>query len=251
MFDWIKRLLHKKPLIKNAAENQYLIEKYKDFDKIIATNFSMKDSTGKDILLDGIVVPLKIDNRQQCSMTDDQGNTSQCAAYSICNIIEALIWKKTGKLVNLNPEQVYAKAKQLDKEVSTDGTYLECAIKAAIDLSGFGKQSKDIKIGFVYNRHDDQTVFCIKRLLHKYSFLHMGFLIDDAWYCASNDKYIINRGNIEQGAHAIVACGYDLDYLYIQNSWSKRWGSLGFAMIPWNIVKDKFLYCCYIENFNI
>ena len=71
MFNRKKRLLHKKPLIKNAAENQYLIEKYKDFDKIIATNFSMKDSTGKDILLDGIVVPLKIDNRQQCSMTDD------------------------------------------------------------------------------------------------------------------------------------------------------------------------------------
>ena len=141
--------------------------------------------------IDGIVTPLKIDNRQQCTMTNDQGSTPHCAAYSICNIIESLAWKKTGKLIELNAEQVYAKAKQIDKDVSSDGTYLECAIKAAMQLGGFGQQSSKIAIGFLYNHRDDCTVQCLKRLVHKHSFVHAGFVIDDGWYRADNSHYVI------------------------------------------------------------
>lgn len=116
---------------------------------------------------------MKIDNRQLCAPADDQGSTSACAAYSICNLCEALIWKKTGKLVNLNAEQVYAKAKQIEGNLSTDGTYLECAIKAAFELGGFGDSK--IKIGFVCNEGNDATIETIKFMLHKFDFLHIGF----------------------------------------------------------------------------
>lgn len=64
----------------------------------------MKDSSGKMINIDGIVNPRKIDNRQQCSVTDDQSVNPHCAGFSICNLCEALIWKKTGKLINLNAD---------------------------------------------------------------------------------------------------------------------------------------------------
>ena len=101
MIDFLKRIFKKEDAVplKSSALNKYYIEKYKDFDKIIAEKYKVADISGKDIIIDGIVAPLKIDNRQQCSVTDSQGDTPHCAGYSICNIIEAMIWKKTGKLI--------------------------------------------------------------------------------------------------------------------------------------------------------
>ena len=174
MISWIKKLFCKKEQIfKGAAESIYYIEKYKDFDKIIKTYYQVKDVNGKFINVDGVVNPLKIDNRQQSSVTDNQGQTPHCAAYSICNLCEALIWKKTGKLVNLNADQVYARAKQIDGDMGTDGTYLEAAIRAAFELGGFN--GADIKIKSVYNDGTDRTIELIKFLIHKYDFLHVGF----------------------------------------------------------------------------
>lgn len=252
MIDWLKKIFKDKKAIplKGASENKYYIEKYKDFDKIIATLYKAKDSSGKEIVIDGIVTPLKVDNRRLCSVPNDQGSKPHCAAYSICNIVEALIWKKTGHLIELDADQVYAKAKQLDKNINEDGTYLEYAIKAAIDLGGFGKQSKDIKIGFLYNSKTDATMTQLKRLLHKYDFLHAGFLIDNGWYNATNRDYAIHKGNTSLGGHAVIICGYDQDGVYIQNSWSQAWGSHGFAVLPWNLAKEQLLYCCYVENFH-
>lgn len=106
-------------------------------------------------------------------MTDSQGNTPHCAGYSICNLCEALIWKKTGKLINLNADQVYAKAKEIDGDLNSDGTYLEAAIKAALKLGGF--DGSNIKIGVIYNDGTDETVEMMKFLIHKYDFLHCGF----------------------------------------------------------------------------
>ena len=73
MLDWIRKMLGKKEntVLKGAAETKYYIEKYKDFDKIIKTYYQVKDVNGKLVNIDGIVNPLKIDNRQQCSVTDN------------------------------------------------------------------------------------------------------------------------------------------------------------------------------------
>ena len=71
----------------------------------------MINSNGNLVDITKIVNPLKIDNRQQWSVIDNQGSTSECACYSVCGICEALIWKRTGKLIDLNADQVYALAK--------------------------------------------------------------------------------------------------------------------------------------------
>lgn len=39
MVNWIKKMFDKQETLKGAAENKYFIEKYKDFDKIIATKY--------------------------------------------------------------------------------------------------------------------------------------------------------------------------------------------------------------------
>ena len=254
MIDWIKKLFEKeeKQTFKSAESNKYYIEKYKDFDKIIKTYYQTKDNTGKIIDIDGRITPLKIDNRQMCSVTDDQGSTSMCAAYSICNICEAILWKKTGKLINLNAEQVYARAKQLDGEPKQDGTYLEYACKAAFELGGLGKYATDIKLDFIHNAYSENDLkYVMQRYIHQYDFLHAGFSIDDGWYNATNDNYIIKKGNTQCGGHAVLLCGYDSIGVYIQNSWGKAWGSKGFAILPWNLVKQQLIYCCFISNINV
>ena len=161
--------------------NADYIEKYKDQDEIIRTYFQTRDRYGQLKNVDGIVSPLKVDNRQLASPTDQQGETPHCAGYSICSIVEAINWKRTGKIHNLNADQVYAKAKLLDGDKNSEGTFLEYAIQAALQLGGF-KNPQDIKIGFLYNDGSDGTVDAFKYLIHKYDFLHCGFSISTGWY---------------------------------------------------------------------
>lgn len=251
---WFSNSKNQKQFVVGAQptpSNKYYMDKYNDFDKIIATKYQQKDATGKLVDVDGVVSPIKIDNRQLCSVTDQQGSTPHCAGYSICNIAEALIWKKTGKLINLNADQVYAKAKQLDKQADSNGTYLEYAIKAAVELGGFGSQSNSINVSFLYNNNETSLEQKIKRLVHKHDFVHAGFAIDDGWYKATDEDCIIKKGSQQLGGHAVLICGYDSTGVYIQNSWGKSWGSKGFAILPWSLVKQQLIYCCVIENFNI
>lgn len=65
MFDFLKKFLVKDNSNQDykSGTNQYYIEKYKDFDSIIKTYYQAKDHNGKVINIDGIVAPLKIDNR--------------------------------------------------------------------------------------------------------------------------------------------------------------------------------------------
>lgn len=247
MLNWLKKLIrNKSEIVGSAATNKYYIDKYKDFDTIIKTYYQTKDTNGKLINIDGIVNPLKIDNRQQFTVIDNQGSTCHCAGYSICNLCESLIWKKTGKLINLNADQVYAKAKEIDGDINSDGTYLEAAIKAAFQLGGF--DGANIKIGTIYNDGTDKTVEMIKFLIHKYDFLHAGFQISEGWYTASESDYFIRDRGANLGGHAVCLVGYSKDGAYIANSWSSNWGSKGFAILPWSIFKKQFMYACYLQG---
>ena len=147
--------------------NQTYIEKYKDQDEIIRTYFQVRDRYGRLENVDGIVSPLKGDNRQLASPTDQQGETPHCAAYSICNIVEAINWKRTGKICNLDADQVYAKAKLLDGDPDGEGTFLEYAIQAALNLGGFQNPGR-IKVGFMYNDGKEGVGEAFKYLIHKY-----------------------------------------------------------------------------------
>lgn len=194
--------------------NERLIEKYRDFDRIIKTYYQTRDKAGRRLDVDGVVNPHRLDFRQQCSVTDDQGSTSECAAYSICNLCEALIWKRTGKLVNLNPDQVYARAKLIDGMKNQDGTYLEYAIQSAFRLGGFENVDK-LKIGFLYAGEKETTIEKFKFLIHKYELLHAGFNISNGWYQCSQDDPVIKPGNTPCGGHAVLAVGYDPQGVYI------------------------------------
>jgi hypothetical protein len=73
MLDFFKKLLFKDIANQDykPGSNKYFIEKYKEFDEVIKTYYQAKDHNGKVINIDGLVVPLKIDNRQMFSVIDN------------------------------------------------------------------------------------------------------------------------------------------------------------------------------------
>ena len=150
----------------------------------------------------------------------------------------------------MNADQVYAKAKTLDGSPDENGTFLEYAYKAAIELGGLGKYASNIKLGFIYNAYSqDDLKQVIKRYLHKYDFLEAGFMITDGWYNAGpSTKYKVYHGRYEYGGHAVVIVGADEECAYIANSWGSSWCAKGFCMLPWDVFKKEFMYACYLQN---
>lgn len=227
--------------------NKDFINIYKSEEKIISDWYKLKDKNGNIINLDGIISPLKIDNRQLMSPTDNQTITPHCAAYSAATLAESIYWKKTGKLKQFDSHQIYAIAKILDGDIDSDGTYLECALNAAIQLCAF-ENSKNIKIGLFTNKKNKDTINETKHLIHKYNFLQAGFLINEGWYDVTKDSYYINNRGCSLGGHAVNLVGYDEEGVYILNQWGKEWGANGYAIMKWDIYLQQLMYGAFISN---
>ena len=222
-------------------KNQDYIDKYKLDNVIIINEFS--DKYGKPI--EGIVSPLKIDNRQIFSPIDFQKDSPHCAGFAAANICESIIWKNTGKIVQLDAHQIYAKSKEIDGNVNSEGTYPECSLQAAINLKVFGNKCYSIKM--LGNEKNDKTIASIKHLIHLYDFLLGGFIIRTNWYDCTNSKNVIRKTNDKiLGGHAVCIVGYNKTGIIIANSWSPKWGSKGFAIVSWEAFLKDFMYCAYL-----
>lgn len=225
--------------------NLELIERYKN-DRVLDRQFYEIDGKdGSKVVLDGIVNPLKIDNRQLVSPMDDQGNVPGCAGWSACTLMESEYWKQTGKLVQLDAKHVYAKAKTLDGQPSEDGTYLECSLSAALELCGndfIGKRK--VK---TFHRQGNDTIEMVKFLIHKYDFVQVGFNIDEGWYRCTNQDYVLRKYGRSYGGHAVLMVGFDTQGFYICNQWGTGWGAKGFAIIPYDLFLEEFMYGAYLE----
>lgn len=227
-----------------SSVNEELVRKYKNDSVIIKTYYT--DSKG--IVIDGIVNPLKIDNKHLMAPTDNQENYPACAGYSACTLIESMYWKMTGKLIQLDSKQVYARAKQLDGQIDMDGTYLETALRAALELCDFDFL-RNASIETFANGRNQDTIEKTKFLIHKYDFLQVGFLIDDAWnHCTSQD-YVLKSYGPTLGGHAVNIVGYDQRGAYVMNQWGK-WGAKGFAIIPWDLYLKELMYGAYLSGIN-
>ena len=226
--------------------NQELINKYKNDKLIIKTFYQAKDRNGMLVNVDGIVNPLKIDNRQLMAPTDNQLNVPACAGFSACTLIETLYWKMTGKLIQLDSKQVYAKAKTIDGSPDEEGTYLEYSLQAALSLSEFDFL-KNAKVELFYNDKTNNTIELTKFLLHKYDFLQVGFIIDDAWYNCTSKNYILKKGSRNLGGHAVNLAGYDQNGVYVLNQWGTNWGTKGYAIMPWDLYLAELMYGAFIK----
>lgn len=103
---------------------------------------------------------------------------------------------------------MYARAKTLDGSPKEEGTYLEYALQAALQLCDFSFLA-GARVETFGNENDASTVELTKFLLHKHDFLQAGFLIDEGWYDVTSKNYMVQSRGASLGGHAVNLCGYD------------------------------------------
>ena len=74
--------------------NTSMVEKYRIDDTILESYFK----NSKNQCVKGMTFPLRIDNRQYCSPTDYQGQKPSCCGYSTAQILESIMWMRTGMI---------------------------------------------------------------------------------------------------------------------------------------------------------
>jgi hypothetical protein len=180
------------------------------------------------------IAPRKIDCRDLCIETSHQYNSPHCAGFATAGFIEVRNWK-----INHYPEQIdghliYNEAKKFDN-MPGDGTTLECAAKAAINLNLISGKIKYI----------DCNIQNMMFAIHTNSVFIGGFAITDEWNrvdLKTGEISNFENGATALGGHAVLVCGYDQRGIYIQNSWGYAWGLYGYALIPWPLVSKQFMY---------
>ena len=224
-----------------TTENKAVIAKYKH-DNILREDY-FKNSSKVNVPITG-TFPLKIDNRQLCTPTEYQGDKPYCVGYSAAQLLEAMLWKYTGKLVNMDAAQIYAKAKEKDGKISVGGTFVDLGLTCAVNIC----PEKIIKNWFMVRTSRERDPRVLKRILHMNDLCMAGFNITEGWYeVNASNGYTIQQKIPKIGGHAVLVCGYDENGVYIQNHWGRDWGAKGFAILPWKLYEAEFMQLCWLE----
>lgn len=174
--------------------------------------------------------PAYIDGRPYQLPSDDQGRTSQCAAFAMAGIIESVNWWQTGKRVTVDPVPIYAEAKRIDGEPGQDnGTTLDSIVTAAQNLSLLNiRRVFDIENGYE-----------LRYALHKFPLVLGGFRITKGWNDVDG-KGVIRPSNERIGGHAVDINYYDQLGVGILNSWGTDWARNGMAFLRWDDFSQQF-----------
>ena len=193
-------------------------------------------------------VPKAVDNRQYCTAIEDQGAKPWCAAYSAAAFAENVLWRKTGRIREVEPQDIYAYAKQHDGDPTGDGTTLDVVLDALCVQGLFDAQTCKVKMVGRGWRGTDATD--VKAAIHRFGCILGGFNITEEWYELAKKGVTTVTGKpcATLGGHAVLIVGYDKSGVWCENSWGKDWGDCGFGYISWKAFRDQFMYACVLTN---
>ena len=195
-----------------------------------------------------IDVPLAVDNRAYCTAIEDQGANPWCAAYTAAAFAENVLWRRTGRIRQVEVEPIYTWAKAHDG-FRDDGTTLECALGGLLATAKDVFDGKLCKVrtvgsGLLYPDVDD-----VMAAVHRFGCFLAGFAITDEWYEQRGGHYVISGGRGQSlGGHAVLVCGYDEKGVWIENSWGADWGQRGFAKLTWEAFRKQFFAGAVLTN---
>jgi len=178
--------------------------------------------------------PATIDHRDYCTPTENQGQTSMCAAYTAAGFAEATLWKRNHYPVQIDPSPVFKWAQENDGLDGSYGTTLNAAAQALVALNIL-PNGKGRAIGKDPNE--------LKFAIHKGDVCFGGFMVTDEWSKTGKDGVIPTLPQWKSGGgHAVLMCGYNRDGVWFQNSWGVNWGLYGFGFMTWKMFSEKWLY---------
>ena len=179
--------------------NKEMISKYKVDNTILESYF--KNEKNQDVT--GMTFPLRIDNRQYCSPTDYQSDKPSCCGYSAAQILESLNWMKTGKVVQFDADQIYAKAKETDGQIGRGGTFPDLAMMKGLELFPDGNKNYVVKS----SKSDDINE--LKRAIHQNMFVSVNMMVTKDIYNIDGKNFVYMGDDKVAGGHSLVCCGYD------------------------------------------
>lgn len=183
------------------------------------------------------VVPAQIDLRSQLLPSSNQGQTPKCAAYSMAGWLEFYNWKYKGIAEQIDPDPIYARAKQVDGEPNVEGTTLEAVLQAAQDLNLIS----NVDTGSIR----EIKASGVQQALHRYGAVLGAFDIDEGWLTAMPNGWIAEAGS-PLGGHAVLLCGYSAvdnpPWYALQNSWGDQQGWRGFNRVTDQLFRRQFVY---------
>lgn len=189
----------------------------------------------------GFMAPSRVDMRDFCTPTEDQGATPWCAAYAAVQWAENILWRVEDAPREIAAKWVYEWAKQHDGHPNEDGTSLTDVLEA-LRGSVFDRDKCKVKVVRA-NR------LSVRYALHKFGCVLGSFNLDSSWWTATKQSPIIDgEGEQNLGYHAVLLCGYDKQGVWLQNSWGKDWGEYGFAKIVWPAFDKQFSYGAVLSN---
>jgi len=184
------------------------------------------------------ISPYRIDSRDMCLSSSNQFDTPHCAGHSMAGYIEYYNWKTIHYPAQVDGDAIYAEAKRIDGN-NSPGTYLTSAAQASINLKMISGKPQIVDYPLINQYQMDNAtkrITAIKFALHQYGVALAGFRITDEWdWVDKKTGMIRDLGNkaINKGGHAVLLCGYDMEGVYLQNSWGCFWGHYGFAILSW------------------
>jgi len=187
-------------------------------------------------------VPEFVDNRSYCTEVEDQGTKPWCAAYTAAAFAENVLWRRDGRIKQIEPEPIYKWAKAHDGNPTGDGTSLDVVLNALLAKGVFAAPCKVKLVG----RDED----VVKATIHRFGCFLGGFAITREWYDLSGGKTVKVVGKTADGlgGHAVMVCGYDKGGVWVENSWGKAWGAGGFGYLTWDAFRKQFMYGTVLTN---
>jgi len=199
------------------------------------------------------ISPYRIDSRDMCLSSSNQLQTPNCAGYSMAGYIEYHNWKTIHYPAQVDGDAIYAEAKKIDGN-NSPGTYLSSAIQGAINLKLINGTAKYVDYPSINQSGMDiglKRMISIKFALHQYGVVLAGFRITDEWDWVDKKTGLIrDLGSKakDKGGHAVLLCGYDMDGVYIQNSWGTEYGHYGFAVLSWKQYVKQIMQAMVVDS---
>ncbi len=205
----------------------------------------------------------EIDNR---GVTDvlDQGEEGACTGFGLAVAINLLNAKKRDLKIKASPRMLYEMAKKHDEWPGEDYVGSSCrgAIRGWKNMGVCGeeewpysvddpgeltieraKAARSCTIGAYYRLRPEINDY--HAALNEVGAIYVSADVHPGWFtpkpAKKNDLAIIKPSSTKEGGHAFAIVGYNSQGFIIQNSWSPKWGSGGFAV---------WMYEDWLQNIN-
>jgi C1A family cysteine protease len=206
-----------------------------------------------------------VDLRPDFSPIEDQGSIGSCTANAVAGVIEYLEKKAYAKYLDASRLFIYKTARLLDGIEGDGGSSVRTACKALRVLGVCPEKYMPYKTTTGWDAEPTAFQFALAQGYQAIDYYTPGlkkanwkttlknkipivFGFDVVWEnVPSSGILTVPTGNYDiAGGHAVVAVGYNANYIIFRNSWGKSWGEVGYGYMPWEYLELGLIHASWV-----